>query len=111
MLLEEVVETSTAVGATSSRSEKVALLAAVLRRLAPAEAAIGVAYLSSQLRQRQIGVGYASIRDLPEPAETPALSLIEVDAALETIGQLSGRDSRRGHQPRKLHRPGSTPST
>jgi DNA ligase-1 len=93
MLLQEVVETSTAVAATSSRSAKIALLADVLRHLAPDEAAIGVAYLSSQLRQRQIGVGYASIRDLPTPAETPTLSLIDVDAALETIGQLAGRDS------------------
>jgi ATP-dependent DNA ligase I len=93
MLLAEVVEASTAVAATSSRSQKVALLAAILRRLAPDEAAIGVAYLSSQLRQRQIGVGYASIRDLPEAADTPSLSLIDVDAALETIGQVAGRDS------------------
>src|SRR5260370_16163390 len=93
MFLAEIVETSTAVAATSSRSAKIALLAAVLRRLAPDEAAIGVAYLSSQLRQRQIGVGYASIRDLPEPADTSTLSLIDVDAALETIGQLAGRDS------------------
>src|SRR5260221_14182502 len=93
MLLAEVVETSTAVAATSSRSAKIALLAAVLRRLAPQEAAIGVAYLSSQLRQRQIGVGYASIRDLPEPVEHASLSLVEVDAALEAIGQLAGRDS------------------
>src|SRR5260221_6524179 len=93
MLLAEVVETSTAVAATSSRSAKIALLAAVLRRLAPDEAAIGVAFMSSQLRQRQIGVGYASIRDLPEPAASASLTLIEVDRALEAIGQLTGRDS------------------
>src|SRR5712691_11289085 len=93
MLLAEVVEASIAVAATSSRSAKVALLAAVLRRLAPDEAAIGVAYLSSQLRQRQIGVGYASIRDLPEPAAAASLTLVEVDTALETIGRLTGRDS------------------
>ena len=81
------------VGATAARGEKVGRLAAVLRRLEPGEAAIGVAYLSSQLRQRQIGVGYASIRDLPQPAEEATLSLVTVDAALETIGQLAGRDS------------------
>src|SRR5436190_7898400 len=93
MLLQEVVETSTAVTATSSRSQKIGLLAACLRRLEPDEAAIGVAFLSSQLRQRQIGVGYASIRDLPDPAASPSLSLIEVDTALEAIGHVSGRDS------------------
>jgi ATP-dependent DNA ligase I len=92
-LLKEIVETSVAVGATAARGEKVSLLAKVLRRLEPAEAAIGVAFLSSQLRQRQIGVGYASMRDLPEPAEAASLGLVEVDAALESIGQLAGRDS------------------
>src|SRR5438309_8300007 len=93
MHLAEVVEASTAIAATSSRSAKVALLAAVLRRLEPDEAAIGVAYLSSQLRQRQIGVGYASIRNLPEPAPSATLSLVEVDATLESIGRVAGRDS------------------
>ena len=34
----------------------------------PGEVAIGVAYLSGELRQRQIGVGYRSLRDLPAPA-------------------------------------------
>src|ERR1700682_3142275 len=92
-LLREIVETSLAIGATAARGEKVARLAAVVRNLEPGEAAIGVAFLSSQLRQRQIGVGYASIRDLPEPAESPSLSLVEVDTALETIGHLTGRDS------------------
>ena len=93
MLLSEVVETSAAVGTTAARSAKVERLAACLRRLAPEEAAIGVAYLSSQLRQRQIGVGYAAIRDLPDPAASAALSLLEVDTALEAVGRLSGRDS------------------
>jgi DNA ligase-1 len=73
--------------------QKVERLATVLRRLGPDEGPIAVAYLSSQLRQRQIGVGYASMREMPEPAQTATLTLVEVDAALETIGRLSGRDS------------------
>jgi ATP-dependent DNA ligase I len=92
-LLRELVETSAAVGGTASRSEKVERLAAVLRRLEPAEAPIVAAYLTSQLRQRQIGVGYASMRDLPEPAAASSLTLIDVDAALEAIGRTAGRDS------------------
>jgi DNA ligase-1 len=93
MRLVEVVETSRAVGATSARSAKIARLAACLRRLDPAEAAIGVAYLSGQLRQRQIGVGYAGLRDAPPPAEAASLTLSEVDTALEAISRQSGRDS------------------
>jgi ATP-dependent DNA ligase I len=103
MLLDEIVATSAAVGATRSRSEKVERLAACLRRLEPAEAAIGVAYLSSQLRQRQIGVGYASMRDLPAPAPTSGLTLLEVDAALETIGQVAGRDSQAERRRHLVH--------
>ncbi len=93
MLLVEIVETSAAVGGTSARSEKIERLAATLRRVEPSEASIAAAYLSSQLRQRQIGVGYASMRDLPEPAEAPTLTLQQVDAALESIGAAAGRDS------------------
>jgi ATP-dependent DNA ligase I len=93
MLLSEIVATSTAVGGTAARSEKIERLAATLKRLEPDEAPIAVAYLSSQLRQRQIGVGYASIRDLPEPAEIATLTLQDVDSALEMIGALEGKDS------------------
>ena len=63
MLLSELVATSEAVRATSARLEKVDALAAALGRLAPDEAAAGVAFLSGELRQRQIGVGWASLRD------------------------------------------------
>ena len=56
MLLAELVETSRAVGATSARREKVALLAGALRRLERSEIPAGVAFLSGELRQRQIGV-------------------------------------------------------
>src|SRR3989442_8709224 len=92
-LLRDLVETSAAVGGTAARSAKVERLASTLRRLEPAEAPIAVAYLSGQLRQRQIGVGYASMRDLPPASESTSLTLREVDAALEAIGLTVGRDS------------------
>jgi DNA ligase-1 len=93
MLLAEIVETSAAVGGTSARSEKIDRLATTLKRVEPHEASIAAAYLSSQLRQRQIGVGYASMRDLPAPAAAPSLTLEQVDAALESIGAVAGKDS------------------
>ena len=92
-LLRDLVDTSAAVGGTASRSDKVERLAAILRRLEPSEAPIAAAYLSGQLRQRQIGVGYASMRNLPEPAAASSLTLMEVDAALEVVGRVTGRDS------------------
>jgi len=93
MLLTEIVETSAAVSGTAARLEKIDRLARTLKRVSPHEASIAVAYLSSQLKQRQIGVGYASMRDLPEPADEPTLTLTDVDALLETIGATTGRDS------------------
>jgi ATP-dependent DNA ligase I len=93
VLLAELVEASEAVAATRSRLEKVERFASVLRRLAPEEVAPGVAFLSGELRQRQIGVGWAALRDLPPPAEAPSLTVAEVDAAFERIGGLAGAGS------------------
>lgn len=83
MLLEELTAISQAVSETSSRTAKIERLADTLRRLEPGEIAVGVAYLSGELRQRQIGVGYRSLRDLPAPAEAATLTVAEVDAACE----------------------------
>src|SRR5215210_5002253 len=93
MLLREVVEASNAVGATRSRLGKVERIAGVLERLAPAEVAAGVMFLSGELRQRQIGVGWAALRDLPAPAAEPGLTVGEVDAAFERIGAIAGPGS------------------
>jgi len=94
MRLDELVATSEAVGATSSRRAKVELLAAALRRLEPDEARAGVAFLSGELRQRQIGVGWAALRDLPpDVAAEATLTVGEVDAAFERIGAMRGPGS------------------
>jgi DNA ligase-1 len=91
--LADLVEASDAVGATRSRLAKVERIAAVLRRLAPEEVAAGVAFLSGELRQRQIGVGWAALRELPAPAAEPSLTVGEVDAAFERIGGIAGAGS------------------
>ena len=93
MLLRELVEASEAVAATSARGAKTDRLAAALRRLEPGEVAAGVAFLSGELRQRQIGVGWAALRDLPAPAATPTLSVGDVDAAFARIGACAGPGS------------------
>src|SRR4051812_33143472 len=93
MLLRELVEASEQVGATPSRLAKVELLAGCLRRLAPQEAAAGVAFLAGELRQRQIGVGWAALRELPPPAPDASLAVLDVDRALEAIGASAGTGS------------------
>lgn len=93
MLLADLVGTSAAVAVTRSRRAKVQLLAACLRLAAPDELLPTVAYLSGELRQRQIGVGFASLRGLPTPASTATLTVAGLDAALERIGRQSGPGS------------------
>src|SRR5215469_15344959 len=93
MLLEELAATSDAVAATPGRLAKVERLAACLRRLEPAEVPVAVPFLTGELRQRQVGIGYASLRGLPLPADIASLTLAEVDAALELIGRQAGPGS------------------
>ena len=64
MLLRELVQTSEAVAATSGRTAKITKIAALLRRAGAGEVPVVVAFLSGELRQRQIGVGYASLGEL-----------------------------------------------
>ena len=68
MLLQRVVRTSAAVAGSSGRLAKIAEIAGLLREVPPAEVPIAVAFLSGELTQRQIGVGYAAIVDLLGPA-------------------------------------------
>jgi ATP-dependent DNA ligase I len=93
VLLAELVTTSETVTATSARGGKIAALAEALRKTSPEEAAIAVAFLSGELRQRQIGVGWAALREVPPPVGISSLSLIDVDAAFAAIGALSGPGS------------------
>ncbi|MDG4820327.1 ATP-dependent DNA ligase [Asanoa sp. WMMD1127] len=93
MLFADLAATSSAVAATTKRLAKVDLLAAALRGLDPSEVEAGSAYLAGELRQRQTGVGYASLRDLPAPAEQPSLTVGAVDAAIAEISTVSGSGS------------------
>ncbi|HEX3515853.1 MAG TPA: ATP-dependent DNA ligase, partial [Trebonia sp.] len=93
MLLLDVASTSLNVGGSSSRLTKVAHIAELLGRAAadPDAVAIIVSWLSGELRQRQIGVGWASLRSRPPPASHPALTVAGVDATFSEIGAVSGK--------------------
>ena len=64
MLLAELVETSASVATAPGRRVKIAEIAGLLGRVPPGEVAVAVAFLSGELRQRQIGVGYAALTNL-----------------------------------------------
>ncbi|MDQ1739050.1 MAG: ligase 1, partial [Pseudonocardiales bacterium] len=68
MHLSVLAATSDQLAATAARSQKVALLASLLQTCSGAEAATVVSWLSGELTQGQIGVGWASLRELAPAA-------------------------------------------
>jgi len=92
VLLRELVQTSEAVAATSGRTAKITEIAGLLRRAGSGEVPVVVAFLSGELRQRQIGVGYASLGELLDGAVTGEgpLTVAETDAVFEAVGQVGG---------------------
>lgn len=93
MLLRELVACSSAVAATRSRTAKIGLIADLLAASAPGERSLTVLHLSGRLRQRRTGVGWRSLQELPPPAGAATLTVSEVDAAFEAIGQYAGPGS------------------
>jgi DNA ligase-1 len=93
VLLAEVAAASEAVAVTSGRKAKTELLAGCLRTADPAEVPIVAAWLAGQPRQRRTGLGWASLRDLPPPAEQATLTVLEVDAALDEAATVAGAGS------------------
>jgi DNA ligase 1 len=93
-LLADVVATSAAVTATRSRSEKVALLAELLRRLEPGEVRVAVGFLAGAPRQGRVGVGYATVYGVElEPAAAPSLTVTELDRTITEVQASTGGGS------------------
>jgi DNA ligase-1 len=93
-LLADVVSASTAVAGTSSRSAKVTILAELLRALDPEEVPVCVGFLSGVPRQGRVGVGYSAIRGVERlPADTPSLTVADVDQAISDIEAETGSGS------------------
>ncbi|MGA5467027.1 ATP-dependent DNA ligase [Mycobacterium sp. NPDC050041] len=97
MHLVDVATASADVGATSARLAKTARIADLLARAAEERdarlVAVVVSWLSGELPQRQIGVGWAALRSLPAPAGEPSLTVGGVDATLSEIGAVAGKGS------------------
>ena len=97
------------VAGSPGRRAKISQIADLLGSVPPAEVPVAVAFLSGELTQRQIGVGYAALMDLLRPASArdpggpagresppaaePTLTLAETDGAFDAIGALAGPGS------------------
>jgi DNA ligase-1 len=93
VLLAEVAAASQAVAGTSGRKAKTELVAGCLRVADPGEVPIVAGWLAGQPRQRRTGLGWASLHDLPPPAEQATLTVLEVDAALDEAAAVAGAGS------------------
>jgi DNA ligase 1 len=94
VLLDELVATTEAVTATRSRLAKVDALASLLGRLAPDEIAPAVGFLVGKPRQGRVGVGWRGLSSmLGPPAETPSITVTELDELLERLAAASGSGS------------------
>jgi DNA ligase 1 len=97
VLLVDVAVASADVGAVSARSAKIGRIADLLSIAAaeddPQLVAVVVSWLSGELPQRQIGVGWAALRSLPSAAAAPSLTVPGVHSTFTEIGLVSGAGS------------------
>jgi DNA ligase 1 len=96
VLLARLVEVSTEVAATRSRTRKVAALTAALRELGPDELDAGVAFLAGEPRQDRLELGPAAVYGVDvASADDGTLTVVEVDASLQAIADVpAGTGSR-----------------
>ena len=95
MLLKDLVEVSKKVSVTTRKTEKASLIAECLKRGQEREITLAASYLSGQIPQGSLGIGWAILQKVmshldqrPRP-----LSLPEVDRFFEEIAQSRGAGS------------------
>ena len=98
-LLDDVVTVSRQLGQTTSRSEKVAILAALLRRLDASEVGVVVGFLTGVPRQGRVGIGYATIYGIERPpAPEASLTIDALDRAITEVQGTTGSGSAAGRK-------------
>lgn len=95
MVLKDIVEISKSVSLTARKREKISLLASLLRRAEGEEIALAVRYLSGQIPQSRLGIGWATVqealKDLSD--EHRPLGLIDVNRWFDRISRERGPGS------------------
>jgi DNA ligase-1 len=90
--LAELVRVSNQVAATASRLAKIRSLADFLRPLEREEIEIALPYLSGDIRQGKLAVGYATLQSSRSgAAAAPTLALREVDATFQKLKGVKGK--------------------
>jgi len=93
-LLFDVVTASQELADTPSRSGKITILSALLRRLDPSEVPVAVGFLTGVPRQGRVGVGYRTIYSIDvAPASEPRLTIDDLDRAIAAVQDTTGSGS------------------
>lgn len=94
MLFTRIIDTSSAVGATRSRKTKIEALQLLLAEVDPAEIEPVVSWLSGELPQGRIGVGWRTLADIAVDASTgSSLTVTAVDDAITAVASTAGSGS------------------
>ncbi|MCZ4277218.1 ATP-dependent DNA ligase [Rhodococcoides yunnanense] len=94
MLFTRIIDTSTTVGATRSRKAKIEALQELLAELDPADTGIVVSWLSGELPQGRIGIGWRTLAEIDTPpAADGTLTICDVDATITAVAASSGPGS------------------
>jgi DNA ligase-1 len=94
VLLADLVRVSNDVAATSARSTKVALLADLLKQLAPDEIVPAVGMLSGSPRQGKVGIGWRSVYGVEvDHADEPSNEISDLDRAIDVVETTRGEGS------------------
>lgn len=91
--LVDVAVASAEIATTGARSAKTKRLAAVLRAADTDDVPTIVAWLSGELLQRRIGVGWAALATAPPAADVASLTVAEVHRAFSEMAAASGAGS------------------
>ena len=93
-LLADVVSASRNVTDTSSRSQKIAILAELLAQLDTDEVAPAVGFLTGVPRQGRVGVGYSTVYGIEgAPASEASLTIGELDRTIAEVQGMTGSGS------------------
>jgi DNA ligase-1 len=88
----ELVQVSARVAATASRLAKTGELAGFLRRLEPREIPLALPYLSGDIRQGRLAVGFAALQSSRSAAAPhPALEIADVDETFQELKRVKGK--------------------
>jgi DNA ligase-1 len=95
LFLKDLVQISERVSATPKKKEKASLIAYFLKEAKGKEISLAASYLSGELPQGRLGIGWATLHEaMKESSLQPnPLTLIDLDLYLETIAQEKGPGS------------------